>query len=464
MSIAEWVARYGTYPAHEWLCGRPTLRELRRLRQLADQPPEAVQRDAVERLRRLLRFAATHLPYYAEQFREAGLDPDAPDIRTALNRLPVLSKDDVRAAGDQMLCKHVPGGPIPYRTGGTTGRALHFYLDRRQQAQRMAARLFMQELFGVRVGDRRAYVWGSPIESVRGRLKRLRDRLINEVLLDAFDMSADRVAAHLDRLRAFEPRVIYGYPSAIALLAEHIARRKQRWPYARPRLIVLTGEETLPEQRAKLQECFGCPVATEYGSREMGVIAHECPQGRLHILTPHVLVEVLRDGRPAPPDKCGQIVATALNARAQPLIRYDLEDAGRLLPDFCPCGLPFPLLQLDGGKITGLLALPGGRLCHGAVSSYVLRDEPGIIQFKTYQRRIDWIEVLLVIDQRFSPRSIERIRQNYRRLIGPQVRVDCRIVDQIPPDPSGKRRHVVSEVVPDGGHFEIVRPTCAGKA
>lgn len=141
------------------------------------------------------------------------------------------------------------------------------------------------------------------------------------------------------------------------------------------------------------------------------------------------------------------MICTTLNTRAQPFLRYRVGDAGRLLPGLCPCGLPLPVMRVEGGKIAGLLALPDGRLCHGAVSSHALHHLPGIITFRTHQRRVDWIEVLLVVNGDFRPESIARIQQRYRRLLGPQVRVDCRIVDHIPPDPSGKRRHVISDCV-----------------
>jgi phenylacetate-CoA ligase len=115
-------------------------------------------------------------------------------------------------------------------------------------------------------------------------------------------------------------------------------------------------------------------------------------------------------------------------------------------------------MRVEGGKIAGLLALPDGRLCHGAVSSHALHHLPGIVTFRTHQRRMDWIEVLLVVNEAFRPESIARIQQRYRRLLGPQVRVDCRIVDHIPPDPSGKRRHVISDVAPSYARWEVDEP------
>ena len=139
------------------------------------------------------------------------------------------------------------------------------------------------------------------------------------------------------------------------------------------------------------------------------------------------------------------------------MIRYRIGDVGALLPGECSCGLAFPMMRLEGGKVTGMIALPDGRLCHGAITSHVLRDQPGIVEFKTHQRALDRFEVLLVVDDRFERRTFDVVVERYRRLFGPRIKVGCRTVDRIPPDPSGKRRYVVSDVAPNLREFEIVR-------
>ncbi len=104
----------------------------------------------------------------------------------------------------------------------------------------------------------------------------------------------------LAAILCFQPRVIYGYPTALALLAQHAARRcDPRW-FSWLRMIVLTGEEVAANQVAQVREVFGCTVVSEYGSRETGLIAHECPHGALHVVNSHVHVEIVQNGSPAP--------------------------------------------------------------------------------------------------------------------------------------------------------------------
>jgi phenylacetate-CoA ligase len=428
------------------------------LRQLAAATSAEVERDANERLRKLLHFAAARIPYYASLFTRCRVDLLARDVQAELSKLPMLEKADVRANGRHLVWRRVPGGVRPHSSGGTSGDTLHFFIDRVRQAQDLAARLFMQGLFGVQPGDRRLHLWGSPIETSGTWVRRCRDRLLNECLLNAFELSPAQLDVHLARILSFRPRVIYGYPTALALLAGHAAKRHGPSSFPWLRLVVLTGEEITSGQIAQVRATFGCPVAGEYGSREVGLIAHDCPRGRLHVLWPHVRVDIAAGGQTVAAGRCGDVVCTTLNTRAQPFIRYRVGDIGRWEAEACPCGLPLPTMRLEGGKITGFIALPDGRLCHGAVTSHVLRDEPGIRAFKTYQRTLTDFEVLLVVDEGFPPEAVDRIRQRYRALFGPQVQLECRLVDRIPPDPSGKRRYVVSEVAPGYAGFELVTP------
>lgn len=442
----------GLYMLHERMLGRRTLALQAQLARAAAIPAAQVTREVQARLHKLLNFAAA-LQHYAGHCHAA----DAAR-RTAMERLhsvPVQSKADIRASGDRAVCRAVPGGLIRAASGGTTGDTLYFYVDRLRQSQDRAARLFMQSLFGVGVGTRRAYLWGSPIERGAGRIKRLRDRALNELLLDAFNLGPAQLAAHLRTLRRFQPEVLYGYTTAVTLLAEHIRQQGATAHLPALKLVVLTGEEITDAQRAIVRAAFGCPVAAEYGNREVGLIAHDCPSGSLHIIAPHIFVEIVSGGLPVPPGAVGEIVCTNLLSRAQPLLRYRVGDVGRLSDTPCACGLPWPGLQIVGGKLSGFVALPDGRLCHGAVSSHALQSLPGIRAFRTHQRSLDTLEVLLVTDPQFPPGAVETIRARYRTLFGDQLRVAVRIVDELPPDPSGKRRHFVSDVAPQMQHVVL---------
>ncbi|MCH8806380.1 MAG: T9SS type A sorting domain-containing protein [Planctomycetes bacterium] len=126
MNPHPWLVRHLTYPTHERLRGRNTLRELRELARLAEQPLEVVRAECARRLRELLIFARRELPYFETLFERCGVDPRRDDPYAELMKLRVLQKADVRKNAEQMVYRGVRGGPIPHSSGGTTGDTLHF--------------------------------------------------------------------------------------------------------------------------------------------------------------------------------------------------------------------------------------------------------------------------------------------------------------------------------------------------
>lgn len=445
MSVSGFLARRLFFPMHEWMRGRHTLREMRRVATWAAMTPVALAEDADERLRRLLEFCARELPFYRDRFAQHEVNPTARSAASELAKLSILRKPEVRDGAARMTWLATPGGLQPCVTGGTSGDTLHFFVDRVRQAQSMGARLFMQSLFGVRPGDRRMWLWGSPIELKRSRLRSARDRLINEIVLDSFDMSPEIMDRYLDGIERQRPRLLIGYSSSVALLAKRRLERRGNQRLEGLRAVVMTADEAPPAHRALAEEAFGCPVVTEYGCRETGLMAHECPQRRLHALTCHVRLEFLRGGEVTPAGEAGGVVCTNLDSRAQPLLRYSVGDLAAWRDGTCGCGLPFPLMELRGGRVTGFIARPDGRLCDGHVVNHIVRSDPAVVAFRVLQPSVRKLDVLLVIDPRGDdPR--DGVRQRFQDYLGKEMAVECHLVDSLPADRSGKRRWVVSDV------------------
>ena len=79
--------------------------------------------------------------------------------------------------------------------------------------------------------------------------------------------------------------------------------------------------------RRHITETFAAPVFNLYASNEFNVIAWECQEtGELHTCDDGVIIEVLKDGRPAAAGERGEVVGTNLHSFAMPLIRFRLGD------------------------------------------------------------------------------------------------------------------------------------------
>lgn len=427
--------------------GRRTFACLRELCDSQHWSPRRLRALQRYKLRKLLRVARTHCAYYRGLLDDRGIDVDVDDPFEALAALPLLDKANVREHLGAMTNHHVPGGPIRFNTGGSTGDPLVFYVDRRRIACDKAARMFTHAWFVAEPGEREVYLWGAPLElRAQDQLKAWRDRITNELLLDAFNLSPSTMRDYLDRIAAFDPISIFGYPSSLATLAAYAESIRRPYPGRSLRVVFTTGEWLAPHDRRALRRYFGVPVANGYGSRDGGFIAHECPGGGMHILEQHVLLEIVDDvGRPAPAGATGEIVITHLDAWAMPLLRYRTGDLGRLLPQTCTCGRTLAQLGVVAGRRTDHLVAADGSLQHALSAIYVIRELATVRQFQIHQDVERNVRVSVVPAEGFSARDAEHIRGGLRQRLGRDLDVRVQLVRAIALEKSGKYRCVISD-------------------
>src|SRR5262249_23292749 len=140
-------------------------------------------------------------------------------------------------------------------------------------------------------------------------VRRQRDKLLRTRLLSAFEMNGETMSRYLDILERQPCRHIFAYPSAIYLLCLHARKQGRNLRQLGIRVVFVTSEVLYPFQRDVIAETLNCPVANGYGGRDSGFIAHECPQGGMHIIADAVIAEVVNAaGHPVPTGEPGEIV------------------------------------------------------------------------------------------------------------------------------------------------------------
>ena len=433
-------------PVHEKLMRRDTFRRCRELDR--SQWFSAPQLEAIQlaKLRRLVAVALNQTEYYAAY---SHLERDwQPDSLGDLERLPLIDKDVLSTHREQLVNRAVKGGAIPYRTGGSSGKPLIFYFDKRRQAYDKAARIRTHLWWGIAPGDREAYIWNSPVElSKQDKAKRLRDWLTNEKIFPASELSPNSIGRFVEGLGRFRPKCLFGYPSAMTLMCQ-LARREGLSLGDLPVKVVFSTAEVLHDhQRRTISEALGgVPVANGYGSREAGFISHQCPEGTMHITSENVIVEIVRDGRRAGPDEDGEIVVTQLDSLATPFIRYRTADIGRLTSEPCPCGRGLAGMSVVKGRSNDFLITGDGRHIHSSAVHAALSGIAGIVTFQLRQGADRHVRVLLVTDAQFPPDGERRLVGNLQQRLGDGESLSVDYVDEIAPSASGKHRYIISEL------------------
>lgn len=437
------------FPFHEKLIGRKTFAYLEELEKLQWASLSELRELQLQKLKALLVHANKDIPFYTKRFRNAGFDPAQMRSLDDLKVLPLLSKNEIRENLQDMTWADCPGGLHRYNTGGSSGQPLIFYFDRRRQAYDAAARALTHRWWGVDVGDRELYLWGSPVEVTKqDRIKDLRDRLTNQLLLSAFELSPKQVQLYIEEIRQFRPKCLFGYPSSIDLFCRMAKEQGHNLNDLGIEVVFSTAEVLYDHQKKNISEILGgVPVVNGYGSREAGFISHECPDGSLHVIEPNVIIEYIRDGQAVGPDEDGEIVVTHLDNWAMPFIRYCTGDVAQFEKKVCCCGRHLGVMKNIKGRTTDFIITPDGRWQHALSLIYIVRDIPGVAEFKIIQEVVDHIRVLLQLDKKTFPEDGKsRIIKGFKKRMGMEVDVDIDIVDEIPKEASGKHRYVVSKV------------------
>lgn len=404
----------------------------------------------LSKLCQLLTHAQTHVPYYRKLFEEIGFKAENMRSITDLARIPFLDKSKIRA-NTEALKSEIAQDLASCNTGGSSGEPLIFYIGKKRVSHDVAAKWRATRWWGVDIGDPEIVVWGSPIElDVQDNIRILRDRLFRTKLLPAFEMSKQKLDSFLEEIRTMRPKMLFGYPSALSYIAHHADAREQNMSDLDIRVAFVTSERLYDEQRSQINRTFDCPVANGYGGRDSGFIAHECPDGGMHITAEDIIIEIVSpNGISLPPGESGEIVVTHLATEDFPFIRYRTGDIGVLDTKICSCGRGLPLLQEIQGRSTDFLVAQDGTIMHGLALIYILRDLPQVHAFKIVQESLDLTHVYVVSENGLSPKIVKNIELGFKDRLGQEVKISIHEVAEIPAEKSGKFRYVVSMVAPN---------------
>lgn len=435
------------FPLHERLKGHRSVALRKQLEKSQWWSVDEMEAYRVNRLRAFLADIGQRVPYYHDLFRAMDFDPQALQSVTALQGLPLLAKSDIRAHGDRF--KAADHGVLTrYTTGGSSGEPLIFHIGKERKSHDVAAKWRATRWWGVDLGDREMVVWGSPVElGSQDRLRQLRDGLMRSHLLPAFEMSSHNLDRYVEAIRVGRPHMLFGYPSSLSLIADHARRRQIALNQLGIRVVFVTSEKLYDAQRALISTVFGCPVANGYGARDAGFIAHECPDGCLHISAEDMIVETVKsDGRPAAVGEAGEIVVTHMATRDFPFVRYRTGDWGVLDGTMCTCGRSLPVLREVQGRSTDFVVAQDGTVLHGLALIYTLRELPDIERFQIQQISLDTTVVKVVTSDALAHSSRDRIVRDFKARLGASVDVQIERVTDIAVEASGKYRYVSSQV------------------
>ncbi|MBI4340377.1 MAG: phenylacetate--CoA ligase family protein [Chloroflexi bacterium] len=425
------------------------LSQVRRNEWLSQDELEAM---AWEKQKRLVSYAYDNCPYYQQKYKDAGFLSG--DLKTPedFSRLPLLTKNEVQNHVDEMVVQGVDPSRMRKRfTGGSTGTPTMVYHDVLADLSMWSIYLRTVARWGILFGDKTAQVWGLNRQNagdVYEHQSWWHRTLKNNVMMDAFDMTQEKMQDFGHLMRRFRPHLVIGYASAMTAFARFL--EASGGAGFQPRAIWLTAEVTHKFQKELVERVFHAPVYDQYGSNEVLHVASECRYREgLHINTDFRKLEFVDEaGRSLPLGEQGQIVITDLANFAAPLIRYDSADLGSFLSRTCRCGSGLPLMSKVTGRIHDMFVLPDGTQIYGLkFSSFFYNHVDKVSNFQVHQTAKDHAVVRLVPAKTCDRETLSvQLLKSFREYTKGQVTFDVQFVDSIPNEASGKYRFTKSDV------------------
>ncbi|MDP6843764.1 MAG: hypothetical protein QGH73_19000 [Rhodospirillales bacterium] len=417
-------------------------------------PPERLQAAQFRQAAELLRHARRTVPYYGERLADFGWRHGKPLTAEIWSELPLLRREDIQDAGENLHSRALPKGhgkTETVSTSGSTGKpvrvvateltaamwnafTLRDYIWRRCDfAAKLVAIRYDYTQSAVYPDGKQANSWGRD----NGAALPTGPAALLSIMTP--------VASQVEWLARQRVDYLITYPSNLEAMLRHCQAEMIRFPTLRE---VQTMSELLkPSIRELCREVWDVGIVDMYTCQEAGYIALQCPEHEhYHAQAENMIVEVLMDdGSAAAPGQTGRVVITHLHNFASPLIRYDIGDFAEV-GDACSCGRGLPVIKRIAGRVRGMVTLPNGDQFWPFFSNRKFNEIAPIRQYQVVQKTLDSLEINLVAERKLSPDEENRLRTLLAERLGHPFAMTFNYFDEIQRSAGGKFEDFKSEL------------------
>ncbi len=339
-------------------------------------PAEEIRKIQDEKLREQVKHVWDNVPYYRKKMEEKGVAPD--DIQSVddLHKLPFLSKKDLRDAYPYGLL----GVPLKdcvriHSTSGTTGkRVVAFYtqgdIDLWEDCcarALVAAGASDEDVCQVSYGFG-LFTGGAGLNGGSHKVGCL-----------TVPMSSGNTERQIMFIQDLKATVICCTPSYAAYLGESMKEMGLK-PEDIPLKAGIFGAEAWSEEmRHSIEETLGIKAFDIYGLTELSGpgVSFECSsQSGMHINEDHFIAEIIDPvtEEVLPEGTQGELVFTAIDKKAFPMMRYRTRDICVLKREKCSCGRTLLKMAKPMGRSDDMLIIRGVNVFPSQIETVLLEN------------------------------------------------------------------------------------------
>lgn len=391
----------------------------------------------LDRLNILLHHVYDHTKYYREVFDSLGLKPDDIHDFDDLKQLPVLTRDVIKNRYDDLI----PDNIKQYRhrigrTGGSTGEPMKYIFDENTWGFVTAMKIYSWKQCGYHYGDLFVSLGSSSLFPVNKKslIHEIYFRLRNTIPLNGMNMDDEHCEKYMDVIQKNKVRYIYGYATAVYLLAKYCKDNGIKWQM---KAAFTTAEKLTENYRAIIAEAWGAYVMDCYGSKDGGVTAYEVEPGVYHVGYMSFFETEDHDGNPS------KLFATNLIDYAFPTIRYFNGDEVVMHGSDVKTSYNGQCMKMVVGRTSDVVEFKNGHKLTTSGFNSLFRGF-NVEAFRI--RKKGDMEVLVQIQKResFSKEEESLLHDTIMKYVGDDCMVIFEYVDYFDPLPNGKRSFLLN--------------------
>ena len=389
-------------------------------------------------LQKLLQHAYSNTKYYKTLFDEAQLRPSDIQTKEDLHKLPVLEKQDVIKNYEDLVPVNIQNIPSKKSaTGGSSGDPMPYLLDHRSWSFSNANTIFNWEKTGYKYGDKHVALGSTSlfVDKKPSLKHRLYYNLKNKIGLNGVNMSPEVCKNYVELIKSKNIRFIYGYASAIYLLAKWVLENHEDVGI---RTCFTTSEVLTKHFRNTITAAFKCNVVDCYGAHDGGITAFAHQEGYFEVGY-NCLVQI----DDAKTSTQGPALLTDLLNYAMPLINYKLGD--ELIID-SDQNINYPyngqIINQVIGRTSDLIQLDNGHTLTGPGFTILFKDLP--VDYYCIEKISGYaIKCYIKKLPDYNTSHQDLIHSTFTKQMGPNIHFSIEYTNTIKYTNSGKRQYFV---------------------